>query len=196
MASNGHVQVQNAVAANYTRPNQNGVFTREHDQFGLELPINQQGNFQTILRNYFAIEEIPDVKFRGNGDQVLQGPALRRIRLGNEAPRVLNITLMRWFGAQKDRTAVNMPTQFKLNGYVYSLQNVIYHHGASPHSGHYTSSNRNLADNGWEYRNDETVSDDDSFEERKNTGYIYTYVRVGAANPEAHGGLIDIKNPG
>lgn len=182
----------------YTKPSESGKITQtQHGEIALELPIGQQNTLGGLLQNYFAEEHIEDVKYTDHDNVVKQGLARRKITLGNQAPLVLNITLLRWLTGEKDETPVNMPTNFALNGYIYRLDHVIYHHGPSPSSGHYTASNRKPGTSNWQYRDDRQVGDDDDFQQRKNTGYLYTYNRIVANNQEHYdANRLDLKNPG
>ncbi len=182
----------------YTKPSTVGEITQtQHGEIALELPIGQQNTLKGLLQNYFAEEHIENVKYTDHDNVVKQGLARRKITLGNQAPLVLNITLLRWLTGEKDETPVDMPTTFVLNGYIYRLDHVVYHHGPSPSSGHYTASNRKRGTSNWQYRDDRRVGDDDDFQQRKNTGYLYTYNRAVVNNQQHQDpNRLNLNNPG
>ncbi|MDI9340550.1 MAG: DUF4157 domain-containing protein [Sediminibacterium sp.] len=191
-------QEHDLIPQDYSQPDHNGKITETNTgDIALELPIARRRSLTGILQSYFSVEQIQGVKYRSHDDKVKSGPALRNITLGNELPRVISITLQRWLEGEKDESEVDMPTTFVLNGWIYRLDNVVYHHGASPDSGHYTSSNRVAGTSNWQYRDDSLVGNDVDFQRRKNTGYIYTYTRaVENKGQDVRHDRLDIKDPG
>ena len=156
----------------------------------IKLPIANFAGLYEAMHAYLAQEqtaELTGVSNRGTDQQrVLQGPGFSQVMLGGQTPRVISIQLIRWVvrnrRISKDNRSFNIPDQFQLNGFVYRLKTVIYHRGQSYDVGHYTTSTRG-DDDTWQYRDDRRVlGNDQNLEQRKNHGYIYTYVRGPAAN--------------
>lgn len=161
----------------------------------LELATTGAADLRQAMRRYLAEEQIPDVKYVDDDNLVRRGTARRRILLGAQTPTVITLALVRWAGVAKDTRSIDMPDYFVLNGVVYRLDTVIYHHGATPDSGHYTASNRVPGTDNWQHRDDSSVGDDPHFAARKGRGYLFTYTASGEEGPE-HASLLHLDNPG
>jgi hypothetical protein len=164
----------------------------------IQLPIAGARTLQQAVSTYLAQEQIDQVS-GVYGGKVHTGPGESWTVFGDEAPAVISIQLKRWsyqrgFGVVKDNTPVDMPERLVFNRFVYALQAVIYHQGAQPDEGHYTASTRNQL-GGWDYRNDTNVTAQQDFQRDKNKGYLYTYVRQGAAPLPPDAALLDIGQP-
>ncbi|MGZ0003875.1 eCIS core domain-containing protein [Burkholderia gladioli] len=171
----------------------------------IKLPITGVDNLRDALRSYQSRERITQIS---GVTPVNQGGAQRnvvftstgesQISLGNEAPRAITIQLVRWVQAQqrirKDSRPIDMPRRFALNGRRYRIQTVVYHVGAQPYVGHYTTSTRDDAGY-WSYRDDSRVSPDYDHVQRIQYGYVYTYVDEGPLTL-ADANLLDLANPG
>lgn len=164
----------------------------------IQLPIAGARTLQQAVSTYLAQEQIDQVS-GVYGGKVYTGPGESWTVFGDEAPAVISIQLKRWsyqrgLGVVKDNTPVDMPERLVFNRFVYALQAVIYHQGAQPDEGHYTASTRNQL-GGWDYRNDTNVTAQQDFQRDKNKGYLYTYVRQGAAPLPPDAALLDIGQP-
>jgi hypothetical protein len=146
----------------------------------IKLPLGEGDNLGQLMDNYLAMENIQQLTAVHAG-QVRSGPGVSKTFLGPETPDAISFQLVRWKfqegQVKKDRREIDMPENFTLNGSEYRLQAVIYHRGNRADGGHYTTSTLD-DEQGWQYRNDNLVSTDLQFAQRKNLGYIYTYAKT------------------
>ena len=193
--------------ARYSTFDAQGNFApRQVSDWLIKLPITGAASLQTALTNYLARENIEQVTGVYNGPNqnnlgrglVYRSRGTSQIALGAQTPHVISIQLVRWsFGngqIRKDPSAIHMPEQFVLNQHGYRLEAVIYHQGARPNVGHYTTNTRN-ANGGWDYRDDTSVAPDFSFAQHSGLGYLYTYVDQGVVDLQTAAALLDLANP-
>jgi hypothetical protein len=189
--------VLGANANKYSPIDEQGHFATEHrPDWILKLPIDQVDHLGDAVARYLQPERLGQARGVRQGN-VIEGPIARQIAFGAQAPAIISIQLIRW-GLQrgqvvKDNRPINMPARFTFNNFVYQLKTVIYHHGANPGEGHYTTSTLS-SEQGWQYRDDQNVYSDQNVAERSQFGYLYTYARERATTP-TDSGLMNMNNP-
>ncbi|AMO95194.1 hypothetical protein CFter6_2522 [Collimonas fungivorans] len=167
--------------AGYSAVNDEGYYPPKiSSDWMIKLPLGEGDNLGQLMDNYLAMENIQQLTAVHAG-QVRSGPGVSKTFLGPETPDAISFQLVRWKfqegQVKKDRREIDMPENFTLNGSEYRLQAVIYHRGNRADGGHYTTSTLD-DEQGWQYRNDNLVSTDLQFAQRKNLGYIYTYAKT------------------
>jgi Ubiquitin carboxyl-terminal hydrolase/Domain of unknown function (DUF4157) len=176
------VPVQNGNAAGYTEVNAEGNFPAlTSSDWMIKLPISDGDNLFQLLDRYQAESNVEQFTAVYN-HQVFRGPGVARTVLGTQTPDTISIQLVRWEftrgQVRKNQRAIDMPAVFFLNNVEYHLEAVIHHQGTRAQGGHYTASTLDRQ-RGWLYRDDASVAPDPQFSEKKDLGYIYTYVRTG-----------------
>ncbi|MCC4595933.1 hypothetical protein NRY95_10935 [Xanthomonas campestris pv. phormiicola] len=189
-----------ADAANYSAFDAQGRFAeRIVPDWLIKLPIAGVSSLAQAMHRYQLAEPLERLSGVSTADhRVYRGNGSARTRLGTQTPEVVAIQLVRWYYANgrviKDARPLDMPDAFILNGWVYALQTIIHHHGAQADAGHYTTSTRG-GDGAWQYRDDRSVYADPNIANKKDNGYLYSYVRQGAAGLDANLHLLDLMHP-
>jgi len=165
----------------------------------IKLPIAGVSNLAQALHRYQLAEPLDRLRGVSNADHLVYGGSgSARTQLGTQAPQVVAIQLVRWYYANgrviKDARRLDMPDTFILNGWVYALQTIIHHHGTQADAGHYTTSTRG-GDGAWQYRDDRNVYADPDIANKKDYGYLYSYIKRDAVGIGNNPHLLDLMHP-
>ncbi|MBV6323283.1 ubiquitin carboxyl-terminal hydrolase [Duganella sp. HSC-15S17] len=168
-----------AVEAGTMRRRNNSDYNKEM-MLELEMPLQiPLGGIQGIISQLSVGSEVTDVNVTVAG-KAKRGSALRSFEF-SDAPNAITIALKRAQSQKKDEREIGVPLQLLLGGVNYRLKTVIFHHGASLNSGHYTCKTYGLKGDVWQDRDDEKVGlgDIDSITSIKK-GYMFAYEKIDA----------------